>query len=153
MVEEQVASPESAPLSGTSQVEIPIAGMTCAHCAETLQAHLRAMPGVEETIVNFGTGTAFVTYDQAHISSDQILRAIEACGYRAGTASLNLRVKGIYCAACIPNALGIPVALGALYPFMGMLLSPLMAAAAMSFSSVTVIANANRLKRFHPKEM
>jgi Cu+-exporting ATPase len=53
--------------------------------------------------------------------------------------------------AFIYNALGIPVALGALYPLVGMLLSPLMAAAAMSFSSVTVIANANRLKRFRPK--
>jgi len=53
--------------------------------------------------------------------------------------------------AFIYNALGIPVALGALYPLLGMLLSPLMAAAAMSFSSVTVITNANRLKRFRPK--
>jgi P-type Cu+ transporter len=53
--------------------------------------------------------------------------------------------------AFIYNALGIPVALGALYPLVGMLLSPLMAAAAMSFSSVTVITNANRLKRFLPK--
>jgi Cu+-exporting ATPase len=53
--------------------------------------------------------------------------------------------------AFIYNSLGIPVALGALYPLVGMLLSPLMAAAAMSFSSVTVIANANRLKRFQPQ--
>ena len=53
--------------------------------------------------------------------------------------------------AFIYNSLGIPVALGALYPLVGMLLSPLMAAAAMSFSSVTVIANANRLKRFRPQ--
>jgi len=45
------------------------------------------------------------------------------------------------------------VALGALYPVLGMLLSPLMATAAMSFSSVTVITNANRLKRFLPEGM
>lgn len=103
MVEEQVASPESARLSGITQIEIPILGMTCTHCGETLQAHLRAMSGVKEAIVNFGTGKAFVTYDQAYVSSSQILRAIEACGYRSGTARLNLRVKGIYCAACIPQ--------------------------------------------------
>ncbi|MFN3476027.1 MAG: HAD-IC family P-type ATPase, partial [Candidatus Methylomirabilales bacterium] len=53
--------------------------------------------------------------------------------------------------AFIYNALGIPIALGVLYPFFKMLLSPLMAAAAMSFSSVTVITNANRLKRWKPK--
>ena len=48
------------------------------------------------------------------------------------------------------NVLGLPVALGVLYPFIGILLSPLLAAIAMSFSSVTVIANANRLKRWKP---
>jgi Cu+-exporting ATPase len=50
------------------------------------------------------------------------------------------------------NSLGLPIALGVLYPLVGLLLSPLMAAAAMSFSSVTVISNANRLRRWRPKE-
>lgn len=45
------------------------------------------------------------------------------------------------------NALGVPIAAGALYPFFGILLSPMIAAAAMSFSSVSVIANALRLRR------
>ena len=45
------------------------------------------------------------------------------------------------------NALGIPVAAGALYPMFGWLLSPLLAALAMSFSSVSVISNALRLRR------
>jgi Cu+-exporting ATPase len=45
------------------------------------------------------------------------------------------------------NALGIPIAAGALYPWLGWLLSPMVAAAAMSLSSVTVISNALRLRR------
>jgi P-type Cu+ transporter len=49
--------------------------------------------------------------------------------------------------AFIYNALGIPIAAGALYPFFGILLSPMIAGAAMSFSSVSVIANALRLRR------
>ncbi len=46
----------------------------------------------------------------------------------------------------------LPIALGLLYPLVGILLSPILAAGAMSFSSVTVISNANRLKRWRPKE-
>ncbi len=48
------------------------------------------------------------------------------------------------------NVVGIPVAAGALYPSLGILLSPMIAGAAMAFSSVTVVANANRLRRFAP---
>lgn len=49
--------------------------------------------------------------------------------------------------AFIYNILGVPVAAGVLYPFFGLLLSPMIAAAAMSFSSVSVITNALRLRR------
>jgi len=52
--------------------------------------------------------------------------------------------------AFIYNTAGLPIALGVLYPFFGLLLSPLLAALAMSFSSVTVIGNANRLKKWKP---
>jgi Cu+-exporting ATPase len=45
------------------------------------------------------------------------------------------------------NALGVPIAAGVLYPFFGLLLNPMIAAAAMSFSSVSVIGNALRLRR------
>ncbi len=49
--------------------------------------------------------------------------------------------------AFIYNALGVPLAAGVLYPAFGLLLSPMIAAAAMSFSSVSVVGNALRLRR------
>lgn len=49
--------------------------------------------------------------------------------------------------AFVYNSLGVPVAAGVLYPFFGILLSPIIAAAAMSFSSVSVVSNALRLRR------
>ena len=48
--------------------------------------------------------------------------------------------------AFVYNSLGVPVAAGILYPFFGLLLSPMIAAAAMSLSSVSVISNALRLR-------
>jgi Cu+-exporting ATPase len=54
--------------------------------------------------------------------------------------------------AFIYNGLGIPVAMGLLYPFTGLLLSPILAAAAMAASSVSVVTNANRLRQWKPKE-
>ncbi|WP_226701818.1 heavy metal translocating P-type ATPase [Microbulbifer elongatus] len=52
--------------------------------------------------------------------------------------------------AFVYNTLGIPIAAGVLYPITGMLLSPVIAGAAMAFSSVTVVSNANRLRFFKP---
>jgi len=49
--------------------------------------------------------------------------------------------------AFIYNVLGIPIAAGVLYPFFGMLLSPVIASVAMTFSSVSVISNPLRLNR------
>jgi len=47
--------------------------------------------------------------------------------------------------AFVYNAIGVPVAAGILYPFFGVLLSPIIAGAAMAFSSVSVVSNALRL--------
>jgi len=49
--------------------------------------------------------------------------------------------------ALVYNSLGVPLAAGVLYPVLGLLLSPMLAAAAMTFSSVSVISNALRLRK------
>jgi Cu+-exporting ATPase len=49
--------------------------------------------------------------------------------------------------AFVYNSVGVPIAAGVLYPFFGLLLSPILAAAAMSLSSVSVISNSLRLRK------
>ncbi len=69
-----------------------------------------------------------------------IVRARRLSRATMGNIKQNLFFAFIY------NSLGVPLAAGVLYPFFGLLLSPMIAAAAMSFSSVSVIANALRLR-------
>ena len=53
--------------------------------------------------------------------------------------------------AFVYNVIGIPIAAGVLYPFTGLLLSPILASAAMAFSSVSVVSNSLRLRRYTPR--
>ncbi len=73
------------------------------------------------------------------------LRGIVRARHLSVATMSNIRQNLFF--AFIYNCLGIPVAAGLLYPFFGILLSPMIASAAMTFSSVSVIANALRLRR------
>jgi Cu+-exporting ATPase len=73
------------------------------------------------------------------------LRGIVRARKLSRAAIRNIKQNLVF--AFLYNALGIPVAAGVFYPFFGWLLSPMLASAAMSFSSVSVIANALRLRK------
>ena len=94
--------------------------------------------------IAMGTGTdvamesAGVTLVKGDLTG--IVRAIKLSKSTMSNIRQNLFFAFIY------NAIGVPVAAGVLYPFFGILLSPVIAAAAMSFSSVSVIANSLRLR-------
>jgi Cu+-exporting ATPase len=72
------------------------------------------------------------------------LRAIARARTLSRAAMRNIRQNLFF--AFVYNALGVPIAAGILYPLWGLLLSPIFASAAMSLSSVSVIANALRLR-------
>jgi Cu+-exporting ATPase len=74
-------------------------------------------------------------------SLDGVLKALRLS--RATFRNIRQNLVGAF----IYNTLGIPVAAGLLYPAFGILLSPVIAGTAMAFSSVTVVTNANRLRR------
>ncbi len=89
-----------------------------------------------------GTGVAIESAGITLVGGD--LRGVAAASNLSRKTMSNIRQNLFF--AFIYNSLGVPVAAGVLYPIFGVLLSPMLAAAAMSFSSVSVIANALRLR-------
>lgn len=95
--------------------------------------------------IAMGTGTDVAMESAGVTLVKGDLRGIVRARHLSGETMKNIRQNLFF--AFVYNALGVPVAAGALYPWFGILLSPMLASAAMTLSSVSVIANALRLRR------
>jgi Cu+-exporting ATPase len=108
-------------------------------------------PALAQADIGFAIGTgADVAIEAADVtlvggSLRGVVTAIEVS--RASLRNIKQNLFGAF----IYNALGIPVAAGVLYPILGLLLSPIIAGAAMAASSITVVTNANRLRFYEPQ--
>ncbi|MDY7007817.1 MAG: heavy metal translocating P-type ATPase [Cyanobacteriota bacterium] len=96
--------------------------------------------------IGTGTDVAMAASDLTLISGD--LRGIVTAIQLSNATMKNIRQNLFF--AYIYNVLGIPIAAGILYPLTGWLLNPIIAGAAMAFSSVSVVSNALRLRKFRP---
>ena len=95
--------------------------------------------------IAMGTGTDVAMESAGVTLVKGDLRAIAKAIRLLRATMANIRQNLFF--AFVYNAVGVPIAAGVLYPFFGLLLSPIIAGAAMSLSSVSVIANALRLRR------
>ncbi|MBU0686240.1 MAG: cadmium-translocating P-type ATPase [Candidatus Margulisbacteria bacterium] len=97
--------------------------------------------------IGTGTDVAIETGEIVLVKDDlrDVVTAIDLSAYSMRKIKQNLFWAFIY------NSLGIPIAAGILYPFTGFLLNPIIAGAAMAFSSVSVVSNSLLMKRFKPR--
>ncbi|HEX9681063.1 MAG TPA: heavy metal translocating P-type ATPase [Anaerolineales bacterium] len=108
-------------------------------------------PALVESDVGFAIGTGT---DVAIEAADVTLvgGSLKGVAYAIEVSRATMRnAKQSLFGAFVYNTLGIPVAAGVLFPFLGILLSPILAGAAMAASSVTVVSNANRLRFFRAR--
>ncbi|MGH2726244.1 MAG: heavy metal translocating P-type ATPase, partial [Actinomycetota bacterium] len=99
--------------------------------------------------IGTGTDVAIEAADVTLISGD--LRGIVTSLALSHATMRNIKQNLVF--AFGYNTVGIPIAAGVLYPVVGLILNPMIAAAAMAMSSLSVVANANRLRRFHAPTM
>ena len=97
------ASASAGSSSSEAALSLPVAGLDCAVCAESLAAGLRATPGVREAAVNFAAGKARVEIDPALLDRAGVVSRIQTLGYSVPTppiATLRFRIAGMDCADC-----------------------------------------------------
>lgn len=82
-------------------ITLPIAGMTCSHCAERLEKELEALAGVEKAVVNYSSGAAIVRYSPTEFDAGSLLDLIQKEGFEAGVATARLGIRGMHCASCV----------------------------------------------------
>lgn len=85
------------------QIKLPITGMTCAACEKNVTRALSKATGVSEAQVNLATENALVTYDAKATNPTTLIERVEKYGYGVATASVELPITGMTCAACEKN--------------------------------------------------
>ncbi|MEK7810127.1 MAG: heavy metal translocating P-type ATPase [Chloroflexota bacterium] len=87
-------------------VSLPVQGMTCASCVSHVETALKELNGTSNVVVNLATNKASLAYDPAHLTLDDMVRAVSNVGYSVPATELTLEVRGMTCASCVAHVEG-----------------------------------------------
>ena len=83
------------------KLDLPISGMSCASCANTIEKTLQGEAGVQKASVNFANQKAHVVYDVNQIDAAKLAQSVKSVGYQVGSNDVELAIKGMSCASCV----------------------------------------------------
>jgi P-type Cu+ transporter len=95
-----LARTETLPITN-QQIDLRVGGITCPHCPPTIEKAVSSVAGVTSARVNLANNVARVVYDPSRAKVTDILRAIRSIGYRVGTATARIPIKGMHCSSCV----------------------------------------------------
>ena len=82
------------------QITLPITGMHCTNCSETIARDLRKLDGVEAADVNYATERATVAFNASVLDESVIIERIQGIGYGVATGEIELPITGMHCVNC-----------------------------------------------------
>jgi len=94
-------TPSETPVEKLERIDLPIVGMTCANCAQTIEKSLSELKGVDKTSVNLATSKTTVSYDPRQAKVEDFISAIRKSGYDVGTVTVEIPIQGMDCASCV----------------------------------------------------
>ena len=86
---------------GIEKLTLPIIGLHCTSCVNTIEREIKKLPGIKLAHVNYATETAHVEFVRGKTSTEEIISAIKNTGYKTGQSTLKLGIRGMYCGSCV----------------------------------------------------
>jgi Cu+-exporting ATPase len=88
-------------VESVAEIELRVGGMDCPHCPANIEEALGKLDGVSVAHVNLANQSTHVAYDSSRLKVLDLVRAIRAAGYSAGTATMRVHIKNMHCSSCV----------------------------------------------------
>ncbi len=88
-------------IKNLEKLNFPVAGMSCAACARTVEKTLRRVEGVANVSVNFATHKAEIEYHTGQLNMQTVIDSVQSAGYGVRSEKIHLKIEGMHCASCV----------------------------------------------------